>query len=345
MTIKEIAGLAGVSTATVSYVINGTRNVSDETKERVLKVIEKSGFRPNSIAKSLRAQNTRTIGVVVEDIRGFPVPSIVNGISEYTERHNYQILLNDLHMLESLLNRYDQITYLKDRINNVISWLLYGARVNAIIYVGMFDRDITNVLNRINNPLVVAYSLTSDDWNRCVTYDNENISAELTRYLIGMGHRRVGVITGLAHTLPSKMRMRGLLRAFSEAGLVLDSSYVQNGDWDYQSGYDCMMDFLKMENRPTAVIAMNDIMAAGAMNAVLDRGLTVPGDVSIVGFDNRGMSSYLRPRLTTVNIDLEKLGLKATETAIEMINKTNSGEHTYTLPCEIIFRDSVRSLL
>jgi LacI family transcriptional regulator len=99
MTIKQIAKLAEVSTATVSHVINNSKRMSEETRQRVLEVIKQSGYRPNSIAKSLREKNTRTIGVLVEDIRGFPVPSIVNAISEYAEKRKYKILINDLHML------------------------------------------------------------------------------------------------------------------------------------------------------------------------------------------------------------------------------------------------------
>jgi len=344
MTIKQIAKLADVSTATVSYVINNSKNVSPETKKRVLEVIETSGYHPNSIAKSLRVKNTRTIGVLVEDIRGFPSPAIVNAISEYAAKQKYQILLNDLRMLETLLNHYDQITYHKDKINNAISWLLQGARVDAIIYVGMFDREITGVLDEIDKPLVVSYSSTDEEWNRCVTYDSENISAELIRYLFEQGHEKIGIITGLAHTFPAKMRMRGVQHAFDEAGIVLQNSYVKNGDWDYQSGYDCMVELLESPNKPTAVFAMNDIMAVGAMNAILDKGLTIPGDISIVGFDNSNMSSYLRPTLTTVNIDLKRIGLKAAETAIDMINKTPCDEHTVILPCELLMRNSVRAL-
>jgi LacI family transcriptional regulator len=345
MTIKQIAQLAGVSTATVSNVINGSKNVSPKTKERVLGVIGESGYRPNSIAKSLRVKSTRTIGVLVEDIRGFSVPAIVNAISEYAEQQKYQILLNDLHMLESLLNRYDQVTALKDKINDTISWMLDGARVDAIIYVGMFDREITGVLDEIDKPLVVAYSSTDEAWNRCVTYDSKNISADIIRYLFRNGHEKIGIITGLAHTFPAKMRLSGIQQAFDESHIILDSHLVKNGDWDHQSGYDCMMELLDNPLRPTAVFAMNDIMAAGAMDAILDKGLSIPGDISIVGFDNRNMSLYLRPRLTTVNIDLKEIGLKSAQIAIDLLRNPDScAEQMITLPCELVIRNSVQSL-
>ena len=217
MTIKEIARLAGVSTATVSYVINNTKNVMPDKRRRVLDVIERSGYQPNHIAKSLRAKKTDTIGVLAEDIRGFTVPAIINGLSEYAEQEGYHILLNDLRMMESLLNRYDMIGQYRDKVNKAISLLLHGAMVDAVIYIGMSDRDITGIINEINKPLVIAYSTTNDPYARSVTYDNEQISGNVIRHFLNAGHRRVAMITGPLHTSPACMRLRGAEKAFAEA--------------------------------------------------------------------------------------------------------------------------------
>jgi len=338
VTIKEVAKLAGVSTATVSYVINNTKNVAPEKRQRVLDAIEQSGYTPNLVAKSLRVKKTNTIGVLVEDIMGYPVPAIINGISERVEKSDYRILLNDLRMLESLFNQYDQIMQQKNKINEAISLLLFGARVDAIIYVGMFDRNITGILNEINKPLVIAYS-TSDDKNfHSVTYDNENISAEAVRHLFDLGHRRIAVITGLAHTSPARMRMRGIQRAFSEAGIVLDSALVKNGDWEYASGYSCMIELLSEDTLPTAVFAMNDLMAVGAMDAIGNAGLRVPEDISVIGFDNREFAVYLHPKLTTIEIDLKGIGQLAAETALNTILGVDKGESSLIIPSRLIQR-------
>ena len=340
VTIKEVAELAGVSTATVSYVINNTKNVAQEKRQRVLAVIEESGYTPNHIAKSLRVKKTNTIGVLVEDIMGYPVPAIINGISERVEKSGYRILLNDLRMLESLFNQYDQILQQKDKVNEAISVLLFGARVDAIIYVGMFDRNITGIINEIDKPLVIAYS-TSDDKNfHSVTYDNENISAKAIRYLLDLEHRRIAVITGLAHTSPARMRMRGIQRAFSKAGMVLDSALVKNGDWEYGSGYSCMMELLSEDVLPTAVFVMNDLMAAGAMDAIRTAGLRMPEDISVIGFDNREFASYLNPKLTTIEINLKKIGLVAAETALGAIHGANKDESNFIVPSRLIKRDT-----
>lgn len=344
MTIKEIAELAGVSTATVSYVMNGSKNVMPETKQRVLDAIAQSGYQPNRIAKSLRMKSTNTIGVLAEDIMGFPVPAIINGISEYVEQNGYHILLSDLRMLESLFNQYDQIVQHKEKINEAISFLLFGARVDAIIYVGMFDRDITGIITDIHKPLVIAYSTTTDPDSYCVTYDSESISADAVRILLERGHRRVAVITGLAHTFPSRMRMRGVQRAFGQAGLVLDNALVKNGDWEYASGYSCMVELLEQELRPTALFAMNDLMAAGAMDAIRAAGLRIPDDISVIGFDNREIASYLQPRLTTININLKGIGLASAKMALDKIHGTHVAERSVIIPSEVISRETVIDL-
>lgn len=341
MTIKEVAELAGVSTATVSYVINNTKNVMPEKRQRVLEVIAQSGYQPNHIAKSLRVKKTNTIGVLAEDIMGFPVPAIINGISEYVEKSGYHILLNDLRMLESLFNQYDQIIQQKDKVNEAISLLLFGARVDAVIYVGMFDRDITGIINEIRKPLVIAYSTTSDPHACSVTYDSENVSADAVRYLFSMGHKRIAVITGLAHTFPARMRMRGIQRAFKEEGLTLDNALVKNGDWEYDSGYSRMKELLEQEPPPTALFAMNDLMAVGAMDAIRDAGLRIPDDISVIGFDNREIASFVRPKLTTIEIDLKKIGLASAEMAIQGIQDANMQERSFIIPSALVLRDTV----
>lgn len=348
MTIKDIANIAGVSTATVSYVINGTKPVMPEKRQRVLDAIAQTGYQPNQVAKSLRTKKTNNIGVLVEDVMAFSASNIINGISERVEHSEYNILLNDLRMLDSLLNQYDQIVQQKDKINKALTLLRFGARVDAVIYVGMFDRDISGIITDISKPIVIAYS-TADDNHICsVTYENETISAEAMRYLIDAGHRRIGVITGLAHTAPAQMRMRGIEDAIKEAGLELDNTMVRNGDWERESGYSCMKDLLaqKRDDLPTAVIAMNDLMAIGAMDAIREAGLRVPQDISVMGFDNREVSDFVWPKLTTAEIDLKGIGFTAAQMAIAQIEGGESAtqEQHVVLPSRLIIRDTVQQI-
>jgi len=347
ITIKDIAREAGVSTATVSYVINSSRHVMPEKRQRVLDIISKTNYQPNRVAKSLRTKRTNTIGVLAEDILSFPTVGIINGISEYIEKSDYNILLNDLRMLDSLFNKYDQIIHQKEKINKALSFLVFGAKVDAVIYVGMFNRDISDILMNINKPIVIAYS-TSIDGHACsVNYENEDAAAELTRHLIDNGHNRIAVITGLAHTAPAQSRLKGINKAFKEANLILDSALVRNGDWERNTGYACMKDLLDSEGGalPTAVLAMNDLMAVGAMDAIRDSGLNVPDDISVVGFDNREVSEFVFPNLTTVEIDLKAIGYAAAQMATQKLSGTGeyANERNVTVPSRLIVRDTVKN--
>ena len=348
ITIKDIAREAGVSTATVSYVINGSRPVMPEKRQRVLDIISKTNYQPNRVAKSLRTKKTDTIGVLAEDILDFPTVGIINGISEYIEETEYNILLNDLRMLDSLFNQYDQIIHQKDKINKALSFLVFGAKVDAIIYVGMFNRDISGIINNISKPIVIAYSTSSDEHICSVNYENEDIATELTHHLIDSGHERIAVITGLAHTAPAQTRLKGINKAFKEAGLILDSALVRNGDWERESGYNCMMDLLESErgSLPTAVLAMNDLMAVGAMDAIRDSKLRVPEDISVVGFDNREVSNYVFPKLTTAEIDLKTIGYTAAKMAAQKLRGTGeyANERNLVIPSRLLFRESVLSI-
>jgi len=345
ITIKDIARESGVSTATVSYVINGTRTVTPEKRQRVLDIIARTNYQPNRVAKSLRTKKTHTIGVLAEDIIDFPTVGIINGISEYVEQTDYNILLNDLRMLDSLFNKYDQVVQQKDKINKALSFLVFGAKVDAVIYVGMFNRDISGIITNMNKPIVIAYSTSSDEHIYSVTYENEDVAAELTRHLIEKGHTRIAVITGLAHTTPAQVRLKGINRAFKEAGLILDSALVRNGDWERMSGYTCMKDLLEHESDalPTAVLAMNDLMAVGAMDAIRESKLRVPKDISVVGFDNREVSKFVFPKLTTVEIDLKAIGY----TAAQMVTQKLSGVGEYRdmrdiiVPSKLLVRETV----
>ena len=344
ITIKDIAREAGVSTATVSYVINGTRNVLPEKRKRVLDVITRTNYQPNQVAKSLRIKKTNIIGVLVEDILSFPAARIINGISEYFEKTNYNILLNDLRMMDSLLNKYSQVDKQKEKINQALSFLTFGAKVDAVIYVGMFDRDISGIINNVNKPLVIAYSTTSDDYAYSVTYENEEAAAAITEHVVASGHKQIAIITGLAKTAPADLRLKGIFRVLSEAKITPDNAMIKYGDWERSTGYKCMTELLEQaEKRPTAVIAMNDLMAVGAMDAIRDANLRVPEDISVVGFDNREISEVVYPKLTTVEIDLKTIGFTAAQVITKSLSGTNEPESKkpILIPSKVVCRDSL----
>lgn len=338
-TMKEIADLAGVSTATVSHVVNGTKKLSPETTERVLMAIQQLNYTPNTLAKSLRCGQTHNIGILVEDIRGLPVAEIVSGISETLSKSGYRTLMYDLHLLEKLYNQYEQIVAYRERINAGVA-VLQQSLVDGIIYVGMHDRHLDQLLDPLDKPLVFAYSHGTQT-DTYVTYANHDSAFDLTNYLIGRGHKRIAVIAGHPHSYPTVMRLKGCQKAIAEAGLELPDAYIRYGDWEYDSGYKCTQELLACEERPSAVFAMNDLMAAGCIHALQEAGLGVPGDIAVAGFDNREIARYLQPPLTTVALPTTEIGVRAAKHMLSRIQNPDAPPQREIVPCSIIERASV----
>jgi LacI family transcriptional regulator len=338
-TMRDVAQLAGVSTATVSHVVNGTKKLSPETTEKVLMAIAEANYTPNTLAKSLRSGQTHTIGVLVEDIRGLPVAGIVSGINETLSKSGYRMILHDLHLLEKLYNQYEQIGAYRQRINNGVA-LLQSSNVDGIIYVGMHDRHLDQLFDPLDRPLVFAYSHGTQT-DTYVTYANLDSAFGMTNYLIGKGHKHIAVIAGHPHSYPTVMRLKGCQKAMDEAGLTLPNEYIRYGDWEYDSGYNRTKELLACEDRPTAIFAMNDLMAAGCIHALQEAGLGVPGDIAVVGFDNREIARYLQPPLTTVALPTAEIGVRSAKHILSLIQNPDVPPQREIIPCAIIERNSV----
>ena len=338
-TMRDVAQLAGVSTATVSHVVNGTKKLSPETTERVLMAIAEANYTPNTLAKSLRSGQTHTIGVLVEDIRGLPVAGIVSGINETLSKSGYRMILHDLHLLEKLYNQYEQIGAYRQRINNGVS-LLQSSNVDGIIYVGMHDRHLDYLFDPMETPLVFAYSHGTQQ-DTYVTYSNQDSAADMTRYLLSRGHERIAVIAGHPHSYPTARRMHGILMAMQQAGLIIPEEYIRYGNWEYESGVTETHALLALDVRPTVIFAMNDLMAAGCMRALNEAGLRIPEDMAVVGFDNREIASYLQPPLTTIQLPTTEIGTSAALHIMERINNPATPPVREIIHCSIIERQSV----
>jgi len=338
-TMKDVAELAGVSTATVSHVVNGTKKLSPETTERVLLAIAQVKYKPNTAAKSLRSGQSNMIGVLVEDIRGLPVPEIVGGIEEVLSRSGYNMLLYDLHLLEKLYNQYDRISEYRTRVNNAVQTLL-SSNADGIIFVGMHDRRIDSLFDPIDKPLVIAYSLgTAQD--TYVTYSNSDSAKRLTQLLIDHGHRRIAVIAGHPQSYPTARRMLGFTQALHEAKIEIPEAYIRQGDWEYESGYVQTQRLIAHPEMPTAIFAMNDLMAAGCFHALHAAGLRVPHDVAVIGFDNREIARFLQPPLTTIALPTREIGTQSAIHLIDLIRNPAVPPRHSIIPCSIIERNSV----
>lgn len=338
-TMRDVAELAGVSTATVSHVINGSKKLSPETTERVLHAISQVNYTPNTVAKSLRMGQTHTIGVLVEDIRGLPVAGIVSGISETLSKAGYKTIFHDLHLLEKLYNQYEQIGTYRQRINEGVT-LLKSSNVDGIIYVAMHDRHLDYLLDPTDTPLVYAYSHGTEN-DTFVTYSNRDSAAEMIRYLLRKGHERIAVIAGHPHSYPTAQRLLGIQMAMQQAQLALPAEYIRYGDWEYESGRKETLAILQLNPQPTAIFAMNDLMAAGCMDALHKEGLHIPQDIAVSGFDNREIASYLQPPLTTIALPTPEIGTKAALLIMDLINNPKLRPRREIIRCSIIERASI----
>ncbi len=337
--MRDVALLAGVSTATVSHVINGSKNISAETTERVLQAISQVNYKPNTLAKSLRMGQSHTIGVLVEDIRGLPVASIVSGISETLAKGGYKTILHDLHLLEKLYNQYEQIGSYRQRINDGLS-LLQSANVDGIIYVAMHDRHLDYLFDEMDIPLVFAYSHGTEK-DTYITYSNRDSAADIIRFLIGKGHKHIAVIAGHPHSYPTAQRLLGIQMAMQQAGLSLPQEYIRYGNWEYESGMVQTGELLRLPIRPTAIFAMNDLMAAGCMAVLTSEGLRIPQDIAVAGFDNREIAEYLQPPLTTVALPTTEIGVQAALHIIDIISNPRIHPAREIINCSIVERASV----
>lgn len=337
--MRDVALLAGVSTATVSHVINGSKKISAETTERVLQAISQVNYKPNTLAKSLRMGQSHTIGVLVEDIRGLPVASIVSGISETLAKGGYKTILHDLHLLEKLYNQYEQIGSYRQRINDGLS-LLQSANVDGIIYVAMHDRHLDYLFDEMDIPLVFAYSHGTEK-DTYITYSNRDSAADIIRFLIGKGHKHIAVIAGHPHSYPTAQRLLGIQMAMQQAGLSLPQEYIRYGNWEYESGMVQTGELLRLPIRPTAIFAMNDLMAAGCMAVLTSEGLGIPQDIAVAGFDNREIAEYLQPPLTTVALPTTEIGVQAALHIIDMISNPRIHPAREIINCSIVERASV----
>jgi LacI family transcriptional regulator len=335
--IKDIAAKANVSTATVSYVLNGTRNVKLKTRERVLRVIEEMNYKPNNAAQSLKRKRTNTIGVIAEDVTVFNVPEIIDGINDCADRMDMHILLTNLRLDKRIGRNFERAESYRHFADNAVSELL-SKQVEGIIYIGVHPRDLTGLIDPSGKPIVYTYCYTQNDVS--IQYHDEQASYEAMTYLVTKGHRRIGIISGAMDSIPSRLRFNGFYKAVTEHELPFDPQLIKMGNWEAESGYRLAKELFGLEERPTAILAMNDVMAVGVMRAAAEMNIQIPRDLSVIGFDNREFSDYLIPRITTMDLPLHEIGYRAME-SLALLIKGEQVERKPMPTCKLIERDSV----
>lgn len=341
MTIKEIAKLANVSPATVSNVVNNrTNKVSEEVRNRILKIIKEVDYVPNSIAKSLRKNKTNTIGVFAEDIKEFSTPGIITGINKYAEKAGLNILLSDLSIVEKTGANIEKVKEYRKEINEALN-ILKSAKVDGIIYIAWQDRDIGDLVSNIDIPLVYSFCYSQSHDRSWVSYDNLSIMTKIMEDIIALNHNKIALAWGGENCRPAEQRFMVYKSILSKYGIKYRKEYTRNGDWSFADGKKFYRYFVSLPDPPTAIVFMNDEMAAGAIYESMSTDKKVLDEISIVGFNNMDYTQFIYPRITTAKIPLEDIGYKSAELLVDTLND-NIDSKQIILPCELISGNSLR---
>ena len=342
ITVKEIAQMCNVSASTVSNILNGKPNVGEETRRRVLEVVEQTGYQPNYFAQSMRKQSNKMISIIVEDLDEFSTAPIVEAAMAYCDDKGYRTILMNMRLYDKWkATWYDDGEKVKNVLKPAVQEL-QSIRVDGLIYIAGHCRHMDYFPEQFKIPTVFAYGLSKDARFPAVVIDDEKGGYDIGKYLLSMGHKKIGVIAGADDNLHTKARLAGFKRALAEADIAYDEDLVRYGEWNRESGYREVIYLLEKEI--TAIFCMNDSMAAGVYDFVYERGMEVGKDISIVGYDNKDLSDYLRPRLTTNELPLKRIGYKAAEILINTLESEEERKgkaDVIKIPCEMIYRESV----
>jgi LacI family transcriptional regulator len=344
ITIKEIAQMCGVSSSTISNILNGKKNVSEATRQRVLEVVKQTGYQPNYFAQGMRKQKTNIIGILAEDLIQFSSPPIIEGIMAYCEDMNYRTILINMRLYDRWGSTwYDDDNKLQSVLGPAIQELR-SIKVDGIMYVAGHGRIINCFPDDFKVPAMVVYAYSKSPKFTSIVIDDEKGGYDMTRYLISMGHRNIGVVAGAPDNLHTQKRSKGYQRALFEDQILYNPDWIEYGDWERQSGYQGARKLIN--EGVTAIFCMNDTMAAGVYDYLEEHGIKAGEDISVAGYDNREISEYLKPALTTNGIPFAEIGRKSAEIMIGHLTKDgeNSSQKIIKMPCRLIIRNSVKKI-
>jgi LacI family transcriptional regulator/LacI family repressor for deo operon, udp, cdd, tsx, nupC, and nupG len=330
VTVKDVAELAGVSTATVSRVLNNHPQVADETRFKVLWAMEQLSYQPSRVARRLRMEASQILGLIISDIANPFFTSVVRGIEDVAYANQYSLLL-----CNSDEDPVKEAMYVE---------VLQAERVAGII-ISSIDENSTSCESLLRNgvPIVAMDRRLRPFDVDTVLVDNVKGAYQATSHLIHLGHRRIGLIGGPSRITTGRERREGYEKAVSEHGAELDQSLIKIGDFKQDSGYQRACELLEMDDPPTAIFTANNLMTLGALNAIHEKGLNIPQDVAIVGFDDMPWATSLNPPLTAVAQPTYELGQVAAEMLLARIADRDHPIQEIKLETALIIRQSCGS--
>lgn len=329
VTINSVASYAGVSKKTVSRVLNNEPNVSDATREKVLKVFKELDYTPNPIARGLAQNRSFIIGCIYDNPSKSYITRVQTGALAACQENNYNLLIHPCDLRGDAL------------INN-IEHLLQTSRLDGIVLTPPFSdfKDLADFLKTKNIPYARVASAVLDDDSISVRSNDEQGAFEITEHLISLGHKSIAFIKGHPDHSATEQRFKGYLRALKTHGVEFNERLVEEGNFSYHSGVDSARSILDLTPRPTAVFASNDYMAAAVLKLATQRQLKVPDDISIAGFDNAPIARHIWPGLTTIAQPVEDMTKQAVTKLIEYISDPQERPYQATLEARLITRES-----
>jgi LacI family transcriptional regulator, galactose operon repressor len=331
VTIKDIARYSGVSVSTVSRVLNKKPDVHTETELRVKNAIKKLGYSPSSVARGLVLKRSNVLGFVVTDITSPNFPELARGVVEKARQYGYSVIFFDT-------NHDNKVE--KEAIN-----LLRSKQVDGIIVSFSEANQIElSKLKEENFPAVQIYRKSPKSVISTIALDNVDSAYKAVNYLFSLGHRRIGHLTTGVSTLSGSERLEGYKKAYKESGFEYKEEWIFSGSQSADTGYEGMNVFLDQTNPVTAVFASHDLMAIGAYEAVFEKKLTIPGDISIMGHDNIEVSRLVHPKLTTIDTFKNKLGQAGVDLLLEEMSESSRINREVIFKTELILRDSTRQI-
>lgn len=323
-TIDDVARLAGVSIKTVSRVINKEANVSPKTRERVLEASETLHYQPSQSARGLAGNRSYMLGMLYSHLSPGYLMNVQQGILRACKEFHYGLMLNPLdHKADDLENTLDK-------------WLKH-ARVDGIVLTPPFgsDQRVIDVLERNNMP-AVTISERALSWLPSVIVDEVGAARELTDHLIKQGHSRIAFIKGEDDHQSTKLRLKGFYEEMQANQLMVEDDLVVSGDFSYEGSAEAVIELLDQVDLPDAIFAANDDMAAAVISAAHRRGIKIPDDIAVVGFDNSPIASQVWPAITTVDQPVQAMASLACERLIDLIKTSSKPEVVETGSLETI---------
>lgn len=330
-TIYDVSQQAGVSLATVSRVINNNSNVSEKTRQKVLAAMAALDYRPNTIAQSLASSCSNSVGVLVSQLDGPYYGPMMAEIEAALRAQNKHVIIAVGHSEAAM--EQESVAFLVSRGCDAL-----------ILDVEAVSDEYLVQLSKGPVPIVLINRYIAAIEPNCIYLDNELGGYLATRHLVEQGHRSIAYISGPKNKHDANERLIGHQKALAEGGLVFDPALCVEGDYKEEGGEAGMLTLLATGKAFTALVCANDQMASGAIAACLERGLQIPADLSVVGYDNVPFAKYIAPKLTTVNNPIHEMGKMAAFWVLKQVYQATDTKVNSVFVPELVVRGSVRAL-